>query len=116
MLNNTAPSDIKLRLYTDNITPDRTYSMSSGLTEPGSGYSPITLTGASWSIATSTGVTTAVYAQQTFTFSGAVTIYGYFISNNAGNKMLWIESFTGGPFTLPSGGGTIQITPKITLQ
>ena len=44
---------------------------------------------------------------------GPVSVYGYFVTNNAGTVLLWAERFTDGPYNLPSGGGSIKITPSI---
>jgi hypothetical protein len=118
MLNNQAPADVQMRLYNNNITPHESSEMAD-FTESvaASPYTAVTLTGASW-VCTSgaTAGATATYAQQNFNFSTADTIYGYFITSGGARTMLWAERFTGGPFQLPVSGGTIAITPKISLD
>jgi hypothetical protein len=33
------------------------------------------------------------------------------------NQVLWSERFSGAvPFNIPTGGGTVSITPRVTLQ
>ena len=73
------------------------------------------------------GVTTAKYSDDgtpigvTFSMTDATMtgigsdVYGYYVTNIAGN-ILWIEEFSGAPFSLPIGsGGDIAIIPQITL-
>lgn len=104
-----------LRLYTNNPTIDDSITYG-GLTEAvATGYAPITLVGSSWTTTQSVGITTAVYSEQTFTFTTAVTVYGYYVTN-LGTSLLWVEKFSGAPFQLPAGGGEIAITPKVTLD
>jgi hypothetical protein len=107
-----------LRLFQNNVTPGYSDLISS-YTEPSgtTGYAPITLTGAGWTVQISGGTTTALYSQQTFTFTTAVTLYGYYISTTEVTpKLLWVERFSGAPFTLPGTGGQIAIAPRAALQ
>lgn len=104
-----------LRLFTNNATIDDSITFG-GLTEAtATGYAPFTLVGSSWTTTQSVGVTTAVYSEQTFTFTTGVTVYGYYVTN-LGSSLLWVEKFSGAPFTLPAGGGEIAITAKVTLD
>ena len=112
-LNKVAPLDVKLRLFTNNYTPVEASVLASFTEAVAAGYAAITLTGASWTIASAAGVTTAEYAEQTFTLTAASTDYGYYITNNAGTQVLWAERFTDAPHTIPSGGGTEKVTVKI---
>lgn len=117
MLNHTAATDVKMHLYTSNITPAEAdvvgdYSPS----EPSDGlYTAATLTGINWVVATVAGTTTATYAQQVFSFSGSDSVYGYYVTNNASTSLLWAERFNVAPFLLPGGGGQIAINPGIEL-
>ena len=84
-------------------------------------YAPIQLAPANWVIAAAGDVTTATYNSTIqFNFGAAATVYGYYVTNdildNATTTILWIERFNNAPFSIPSGGGTITITPKITLE
>jgi hypothetical protein len=81
------------------------------------GYGAITLTGGNWTVATSSGTTVANYAQQTFSYTTSESVYGYFVTRIGKNEVLWAERFSGAvPFNIPSGGGTVSITPRVTLQ
>jgi hypothetical protein len=106
-----------LRLYTNNPTVDDSITTSI-ITEAvgATGYAPITLVGSSWTTTQTNGTTTAVYSERTFTFTTAVTVYGYYVTSQTGGNLLWVEKFSGAPFQLPAGGGEIAITPKITLD
>jgi hypothetical protein len=103
-----------LKLYaTDTSVSDNT--LISNLTEcTSNGYAPITLVSNAWTVGQSGGVTTGSYAQQTFSFNTNAVSYGYYVTDTLGN-LLWLERFSGAPFSIPDGGGTIAITSKITL-
>jgi hypothetical protein len=79
------------------------------------GYHAITLLSAQWTTTQVGGVTTAVYSEQTFAFSTDATAYGYYVTNES-DDLLWLERFSGAPFEIPDGGGTISITAKLTLS
>lgn len=117
MLNFTIPTNVELRLYTNNLTPAYTDDVSSYVESSAGGYAAITLTGSQWTIATSSGTTVANYAQQTFSYTTSESVYGYFVTRVGKNQVLWSERFSGAvPFNIPSGGGTVSITPRVTLQ
>jgi hypothetical protein len=72
-----------------------------------------------WTISTTGDSSNAVYAQKTFTFTAGDSARGYFVTSktSAGDTVvLWGEKFTDGPYTIPSGGGTIKVTPRISLN
>lgn len=107
-----------LRLFTNNLTPAEGTTQST-ITEAvgATGYTPVTLVGSSWTTTQVSGATTAVYSEQTFTFTTAVTVYGYYVTTIGGSpELLWLERFSGAPFILPTGGGQIAISPRISLD
>lgn len=117
-LNMTATADAILHLYATNV------SLSEGLilsgistSEPATvaGYTQKALAGAGWTISVG-GSTTAEYTAQTFSMTTGVTLYGYYVTNAANNTLLWAETFSGGPFTLPATGGVIVVTPKLSAD
>lgn len=115
IVNMVSPDNRILRLFKNDVTPSDSTTVG-GLTQADqAGYAPITLTGSNWTTTQSIGVTTAVYSEQTFTFTTGATIYGYYVVTTAGN-MLWLERFSGAPFQLPDGGGQISITPRLGLD
>jgi hypothetical protein len=116
MLNFTAPSDCEVHLYNNNRTPAPLDTLNNYTESVASNYSGFRLVGAQWTVSSGSTVgATASYATQNFNFSAADTIYGYFVTSQQKQVLLWAELFTGGPFTLPSSGGTIALTPKISL-
>ncbi|MEI7485802.1 MAG: hypothetical protein WCJ72_00090 [Chryseobacterium sp.] len=114
----TANGQRLLRLFTNNLTPVEATTLAT-VTEAlgGTGYTPVTLVGSSWTTTQVGGTTTAVYSEQTFTFTTGVTVYGYYVTSIYGTPaLLWLERFSGAPFILPSGGGQIAISPRISLD
>lgn len=113
----TAMSTLVLRLYGGNITPSETDVASTYTSSEyaATGYASITLTAANWTT-TEGAPSQTVYAQQTFTMTGAGDAYGYFMTRATGGRLALAERFTGAPFSIPSGGGTIKITPQITAD
>ena len=108
-------SNLYLGLYMDTSEPAETASLSD-LTEPsGNGYARIQVQRGSWSITNDV----AEYAEQTFQASGGDwgDVYGYFIgtSTDDSGKLLFVEDFSGGPFTI-NDGSSIKVTPKVTAS
>lgn len=114
MLNNTAPTNVKLHLYTNDKTPAEADVVGNYTACTATGYALKTLTGSSWTVATTDGTTTATYAEQTFTLTTSATVYGYYVTDNAGTGLLWAERFTTAPYNVPSG--SISVTPSISLD
>lgn len=105
-----------LHLYANDVTPTDTTLLSNLVEVAGStGYAPITLLSHQWTTTQVSGVTTAVYSEQTITFSTDATSYGYYVTNQS-NQLLWLERFVGAPFITPDGGGVVSITAKLTLN
>lgn len=107
-----------LRLFKNDYTPVEG-TLIGNITEcTEAGYVPITLVGSSWTTTQSLGVTTAVYSQQTFTFTTGVTAYGYYVTTIEGTpKLLWAERFSGSNgFQLPNTGGEIAIAPRLIAE
>lgn len=106
-----------MRLYVNNQTPAETHDLNNYTESTANNYSAVRLFGTAWTVSSGASAgATATYAQQAFNFSVADTVYGYFVTSRQKEVLLWAERFTGGPFTLPSSGGTIAITPKISLD
>ena len=105
-----------LHLYANDVTPSDS-TVIGDLTEVAgsTGYAPITLVSAQWTTTQSAGVTTAIFSEKTFTFGTNATSHGYFVTDLA-NQLMWLERFSGAPFEIPDGGGTISITTKLTLS
>jgi hypothetical protein len=116
LLNISAPTNTILHLYSNNLTPSSTTVIGDVTETASGGYAAITLTSSSWTVATSGGgITTASYAERTFNITTSATIYGYYITNLAGD-LLWLERFTAAPFQLPGSGGQVLITSQLSLN
>jgi hypothetical protein len=119
--NNTRPvggNNLTLKLYTNNLTPLDTHTASNFTEASGGGYAAKTLTNGFWTITPANDPSDAVYAQQTFTFTGPLsgnpTIYGYYVVD-ADNNLIYAELLTA-PFTPANNGDNIKITPKFQLS
>ncbi len=115
--NNAWPAggkDLTLKLFVTDVTPSDT-SVAGDFTEAtGGGYAAKTLSNASWTVTVGNDPSDAVYAQQTYTFTGALTtnpdIYGYFVVD-ADGTLVWAEKFAS-TFTPANNGDALKITPK----
>lgn len=116
LVNKASPEDLILELYTSNTTPAETDVIGTYTLASGNGYANITLTGASWSVS-GTAPTQIAYAEQTFTFTGALgDVYGYLLKRSVGGELVWAERFTGAPFNIANNGDQIKVTPVITAD
>lgn len=113
----TTVRNLIYNLFATNVTPAETDTAGSYTAAAGGGYSPITLTGASWTI-TNGAPTAATYAQQTWTFTGALTtnptIYGYYVTRVTDADLVLAETFSS--FTPANNGDQILLTPQITCD
>lgn len=109
--------NLKYQLFATNVTPAETDTAGSYTIATGGGYADKTLTGASWTI-TNGAPTSAAYAQQTWTFTGALTtngtVYGYIAVRATSGDLVLAETFTS--FTPANNGDQILLTPQITCD
>lgn len=105
----------KLKLYSNDYTATETSTIGNFTECAVSGYAQKSLASGSWTYTTS-GTVTASYAEQEFLLTTAASVYGYTVTNSAGTVLMWAERFTGAPFVLPTGGGSIKITLNITAD
>lgn len=110
------PENLVLRLFKSNTTPGES-TVAGDLTQADfTGYSAITLTGASWTV-TGGDPTTASYAQQTFSSSanqGAQSVYGYYLTRASTGDLVAAERFSDGPYVIANNGDQIKVTPSLT--
>lgn len=109
------PNNPVIALYSNDLDPDEGTTKGDFTVSNEAGYQSKTLTSNKWTTTLSGNTSTAVYSQETFSFTTGADVYGYFITDTAG-ELLWCERFTGAPFQLPTGGGTIAISPRVTLD
>lgn len=116
LVNRTTATNPILRLYSSNTTPAETDTAGTYTEYAATGYAAITLTGASWGAASGGAPSSIAFAQQTFTMTGAGDAYGYYMTRTTSGRIMLAERFTGAPFSIPAGGGTIKVTPSITAD
>ena len=116
-----AGDTLRLKLYDNNVSPAEGDTFSTYTESSSTGYGDTILVGDSWTIEKSGGGDTvsAACEQKTFTYTAGDTLYGYYITSkdDTGDTIvLWAEEFTDGPYTIPGGGGTVKVTPRIELE
>jgi hypothetical protein len=115
VLNKTAPENLVLRLFQNDVTPADTDVAGTYTEATFTGYSAITLTGSGWTVTTG-APSEAVYAQQSFTSTAGSqnqTVYGYYVTQATSGVLMWSERF-GTSYTIQNNGDTIKVTPKFT--
>ena len=114
--NNEAPQNQNLRLFSSNTTPAEADVLGTYTEASGNGYSAIALTGSSWSLTTGDPSFMA-YAQQTYTFTGALgNVYGYHVNQTTSTTLMYSERFTDGPYNIVNNGDQIKITPRFEMS
>lgn len=106
---------LKLRLFANDRVPSKTDIITNYQEVIYLGYYPKLLTPSEWIIQLDelTGDYVAVFPQQIFTLDNFLEVYGYYITNNKGNKLLMAERFAEAPVRLQSYAGKIRVTPMI---
>ena len=118
LCNKAAVENIEMRLFSSNTTPAETDTATTYTETAGGGYAKITLAPADWTV-TGGGPSSAVCAQKTFTFTGAVTggnVYGYYLVGATSGKVYGAERFSDGPYAIANNGDQIKITATLTLE
>lgn len=75
------------------------------------GYAPIVLTspGTNWTITPDPVGAKATHTAISWTFTAALTVYGYWLSDNSGTISLWAEAFNPA-YVFLAGGGVFPLT------
>lgn len=107
--------DLVLRLFTNDITPQKGDTAATYHEPSGSGYAPKPLDQQYW-IITDTVPPAAVHAQQIFSFTGPLgNVHGYFLTRANSGKIAWSERFPNGPYEITRAEDEIKVTPRIEL-
>lgn len=112
-------NNFQLRLYATNVTPNANGSdtAASYTQAAGGGYAAKELSNGSFTLTTANDPSDVVYAQQTWTFTGALTtnptIYGYYVVDSDG--VLVYSELLSASYTPTTNGDTLSITPKFQL-
>jgi hypothetical protein len=110
---NPTTESLILRLFSNDVDPEEEdiYDNYTEVTVA-NGYAAKGLSLAEWSVAAGS----AVYPQQTWTFTGAAgAIYGYYVATATTNDLIFAERFSGAPYTVSTDGDIINVTLNITL-
>lgn len=113
-------SPLTLRLYGNNVTPAHGDTTALYTEIAGGGYASKPLLFANWVI-TSGDPSEGVYPSQSWLFTGVInapgSIYGYYVTRDSDNQLMWAERFPTGlvPF-VPINGSTVAILPKFSAQ
>lgn len=116
LVNKTAPQNLVLKLYQNNIDPSDTDTAGTYTEATFGGYSAATLTGSSWGAASAGTITYG--SQQTFTCNGSTpnSIYGYFVVQATSGTLVYSEKASGAPLSVTNNGDAVKITPTISAD
>ncbi|HKS16984.1 MAG TPA: hypothetical protein VJU16_06710 [Planctomycetota bacterium] len=113
-LSDASPEAQTLKLYTNDVTPAEGDTAATYTEAAGSGYASKALARATWNAAaTNAGVTSKDYPQQTFNWTGTITIVGYFIVKVTAGTILWAERMFTSPGQVFNNGDVLKVTPRI---
>lgn len=121
IMQNLLNTPLTLRLYGNNKTPSGLDSVAAYTEIAGGGYANRPLIYSGWTFQTSTAPSSAVYATQTWIFTGVInapgTIYGYYVTRNSDGALMWAEMFPSAniPFG-PTVGSKIVVLPRFTAE
>lgn len=103
-----------LKLYSNDVDPDSSTTLSQFTEVSGEGYDVKTLNGSTnWSVAA--GVATT--SPQTWEFTGAAgLVYGYYLVGSNSGALLAAEKFSNGPYTVAVSGDKITVSITISLS
>lgn len=105
-----------VRLYSNDYTPVQGTTEAQVTEVVGGGYAAKVVAGGSWTI-TPGDPSQAVNAEQIWTFTGAApSSYGYYVTRNSDNKLMFAERFPDGPYPIANNGDQTKVTPTFTQQ
>jgi hypothetical protein len=118
-LNMTGGSNFSVGLFTDNNALAVTDILSSRTETTAAGYARVALSSGGYAGSTVAGLSTYTYSPAiTYNFSSAASsppaLQGYFVINQANTLIL--ENTFSSPYTIPTAGGTLTITPTFDMQ
>jgi len=111
----SSPASLFYRYFVNDYTPVEG-TVLGDLTECTTmGYAPMEMDAGDWSVATSIGVTTAEQDPQAVVLEAAITIYGYYVTDNPATVLYYLERFAD-PVVFGALGGTLTFVPKVTFS
>ena len=112
---------LTLRLYGNNVTPNATSQTSDFNEIAGGGYANKPLILANWTIVDGDPTRATYNTVSQWTFTGPInapgTIFGYYVTRNSDNKLMWAERFPAAnvPFS-PIAGSIVGLLPRYDVQ
>lgn len=115
-VNKTAPQDLVLRLFTNNVTPAETDTEATYTEDSGDGYAAVPLIGSGGWVFAAGNPSTLTYPECNFTYTGTPSknVYGYFITQETSGKAVIGDRFSDGPYSIANAGDEINVTPVLT--
>lgn len=105
-----------VRLFSNNYTPIKATTEAQMTEVTGGGYAAKQLAAGSWTI-TPGAPSSAANAEQIWTFTGAApSAYGYYVTRDSDNKLMFAERFTDAPYPIANNGDQVKVTPNFTQQ
>jgi hypothetical protein len=114
-LKTASPEALTLKLYSNNYDAVNSSTASSFTECTGSGYAAKTLTRAGWNAAVAGSPTVSTYGTaQVFSWTGAITVVGYFLVGATSGTLYWAERLYAGTGQTFANGDSLTVTPRIT--
>lgn len=110
-----------VRLLGQAYLPQHTDTLATyaALEVQGSGYAPVQLANPfpNWQVTQLPNGAQAAYPVLSWSFTGPVSVYGYWLNDASGTYSLWAEALAQ-PFVLGASGGPfqLQLAPTLTSQ
>lgn len=112
----TTTEALKLRLYTNNVTPSEADTSATYTAAVGGGYADISIPRGDWTVSAG-APSTATLPAQVWTFTGPLTtnltIYGYVLVRDTTGDLILAENFSTS-FTPSSNGDSLTL--NLTIQ
>jgi hypothetical protein len=116
LIGRSASTNLVMKLYSNERVPGKSDTITEFTEVTGGGYAAIEILEADWSIDNSTGVT-ILSVTKNFHFTGVVAVvYGVYLTNLAGTKIIDAFALTDAPVAIGGGGGDIEVTFNIKLN
>lgn len=121
LLNDLLSIDYVVHLFVNDHEPAPADTVSAYLEATFSGYAPVPLVRADWTISPGEpGVARAPKQTWVVSVTGALQgIYGYYFTRADTGALRWVERWTvaqGVPFLMEHAGDQFDLTPRITLR
>lgn len=113
--------NMSARLFTNDVVNEQNYAYDideTDFTEPVfAGYAAAALTSGNWTVTPgSSAIVTHTSVSFTRSATGALElIYGYFVTRDSDDALIWYEEFENGPYVTVLSGDDITFQPKITF-